>query len=92
MYICAYPHPPIPAARLFFVFQCFAVFSSMWGNPEVGSGDNFLGSYGNCSERPHLRKLRVVWKLYVCIYIYIYTYTHTYTYYRDNVYIHIITV
>ena len=33
-----YPHSPIPAARLLFVFQFFAVFSSMWGSPEVGGG------------------------------------------------------
>ena len=40
-----YPHPRIPAARLFFVILlCVSVFSSTWGNPEVGGGDNFLGS------------------------------------------------
>ena len=39
-----YPHPRIPAARLFFVFLCFAVFYFTWGNPEVGGGDNFLDS------------------------------------------------
>ena len=38
------PHPRIPAARLFFVFLCFAVFYFTWGNPEVGGGDNFLDS------------------------------------------------
>ena len=41
----SYPHPRIPAARLFFVILCFSMFSSTWGNPEVGGGDNFLGSY-----------------------------------------------
>ena len=40
-----YPHPRIPAARLFYVFQCFPMLSSTWGNPEVGGGDNFWGSY-----------------------------------------------
>ena len=39
-----YPHPRIPAARLFSVFLCFPTFSSTWGNPEVGGGDNFWGS------------------------------------------------
>ena len=32
------PHPRMPAARLFFVIQCFLVVSSTWGNPEVGYG------------------------------------------------------
>ena len=40
-----YPHPRIPAARLFPVFLCFPMFSSTWGNPEVGGGANFWGSY-----------------------------------------------
>ena len=40
-----YPHPRIPATRLFFVIPCFSPFSSTWGNPEVGGGDNFLDSY-----------------------------------------------
>ena len=39
-----YPHPRIPAARLFSVFLCVPMFSSTWGNPEVGGGDNLLGS------------------------------------------------
>ena len=39
-----YPHPRIPAARLFSVVLCFPMFSSTWGNPEVGGGDNFWGS------------------------------------------------
>ena len=39
-----YPHPRIPVARLFSVFLCFPMFSSTWGNPEVGGGDNFWGS------------------------------------------------
>ena len=46
-----YPHPRIPAARLifvflflFFVYVCFLCFSSTWGDPEVGDGDDFLGS------------------------------------------------
>ena len=38
-----YPHPQIPAARLFFVILCFSIFSSTWGNPEVGGGDNLFG-------------------------------------------------
>ena len=40
-----YPHPRLPAARLFVVILRFSVFSPTWGNPEVGGGDNFLGSY-----------------------------------------------
>ena len=40
-----YPHPPIPVARLLLGFLCFPVCSSMWGNPEVGGGDNISGSY-----------------------------------------------
>ena len=40
-----YPRPPIPAARLLLVSLCFSMFSSTCGNPEVGGGDNFLGSY-----------------------------------------------
>ena len=39
-----YPHPRIPAARLFFVILGCSVFSSTWENPEVGGGDNFWGS------------------------------------------------
>ena len=39
-----YPHPRIPAARLFVVILCFSVFSPTWENPEVGGGDNFGGS------------------------------------------------
>ena len=38
------PHPPIPVARLLLVCLCFSVFSSIWGNLEVGGGENFLGS------------------------------------------------
>ena len=26
-------------------YPVFSMFSSTWGNPEVGGGDNFLGSY-----------------------------------------------
>ena len=35
-----YPHPRIPATRLFFavIVPCFSVFSSTWGNPHVGVG------------------------------------------------------
>ena len=40
-----YPHPRIPAARLFSVSLCLPMFSSTWGNPEVGGGDNCWGSY-----------------------------------------------
>ena len=43
------PTTPIPAARLFSVFQCVSLntanVSSTWGKPEVGDGDNFSGSY-----------------------------------------------
>ena len=39
-----YPHPRIPVARLFFVIPCFSEFSSTRGDPEVGGGDNLLGS------------------------------------------------
>ena len=39
-----YPHPRIPAARLLFVALRVSVFSSTRGNPEVGGGDNSLGS------------------------------------------------
>ena len=39
-----YPHPPVPAAKLFFVSQCFPVFSATSRNPEVGGGDHFWGS------------------------------------------------
>ena len=39
-----YPHPRIPAARLFSVLLCFPMLSSTWGNPEVGGGDTFWGS------------------------------------------------
>ena len=49
-----YPHTPIPAARLFFVFLCVYVFSATSGNPEVGGLDNFLGSLPNaqiCARR-----------------------------------------
>ena len=35
----------LPAARLFFVILCYPVFSSTWGNPEVGGGDKLFGSY-----------------------------------------------
>ena len=28
-------------------FRWFAVFSSAWGNPAVGGGDQFYGSYNN---------------------------------------------
>ena len=39
------PRPSIPAARLLFVFLSFSMLSFTWENPEVGGGDNFLGSY-----------------------------------------------
>ena len=39
-----YPHPRIPAARLFFVILCLSAFSATSRNPEVRGGDNFLGS------------------------------------------------
>ena len=35
------PHPRSPAARLSFVLLCLSVFSSPWGNPEVGGGVTF---------------------------------------------------
>ena len=38
-----------PPARIFVVFPCFSVFSCMWGNPEVGGGDNCSGSYVSCT-------------------------------------------
>ena len=40
-----YPHLRIPAARLLFVILRVSVFSSTWGNPEVGGGDNCWGSF-----------------------------------------------
>ena len=44
----AYPHPRIPAAR---ATPCFAVFSSMCGNPEVGGVDRGVG--GDTVGNPH---------------------------------------
>ena len=42
------PHPPIPAARLLFVFLRRSVFFlSTWGKAEVGGGDNLLGFLGD---------------------------------------------
>ena len=43
----------IPATRLFFGFLCFSVFSSTWGNPEVGGVDKLLGSYQPLSSAYH---------------------------------------
>ena len=32
---------PDSCRRVFFFLLCFSVFSSTWGNPEVGGGDQF---------------------------------------------------
>ena len=58
IYIYIYiPDPPIPAARLIFIFQLFVpCFSSTLGDPEVEGWDNCFGLI----------------YVYIYIYIYIY--------------------
>ena len=55
IYICiqTHPHPPIPAAGLISVSQRVSRFSSMWGSPEVETGDNFFGFIGHAL--PHVQ-------------------------------------
>ena len=81
------PTHTVPAARLFFVFPCSAMCSSTWGIPEVGGGDNFLGSYRTLRRRAAdlqppghyiILYCSILYYnemcMYVCVYIYIYIY------------------
>ena len=94
-----YPHPRIPAARLFFILAWFSVFYSTWGNPEAGGGDNFLGS--QVPESDHLRTARGRsprgvpawhdqhrWMVFIYIYIYIHAHIHSYIHRNIHTYIH----
>ena len=51
IYIYIYPAakhlspPPDSCRQAILCFPAFPMFSSTWGNPEVGGGDNFWGSY-----------------------------------------------